>query len=132
MISSTWAATSARDCGAGRASAARRSGSASLSHSTMRMSSGQHFLDWQHEYGARTGFLQALKRLPEHVLAAHRMHGHFVREAFEGDDGRGLAPGQEFVDLRQGGPWSVQHDVLALAHLLHAIDAHQQTLHPLV
>src|SRR5207253_6799957 len=125
MISSTWAATSARDSGAGRASAARRSGSASWSHSTMRMRSGQHFLDWQHEHGARTGFLQALERLPEHVLAAHRMHGHFVREAFEGDDGRGLAPGQEFADLRQGRSWSVQHDVFALAHLLHAIDAHQ-------
>src|SRR6266513_3917345 len=128
MISSTWAATSARDSCAGRASAARRSGSASWSHSTMRMRSGQHFLDRQHEHGARTGFLQALERLPEHVLATHRMHGDAVGATLQRHDGRGLRARQEPADLRQGAARGVQHEVLALAHLLHAIDAHQQPL----
>src|SRR5207302_390868 len=81
---------------------------------------------------ARAHALEALEGLPEDVLAAHRVDRDAVRETLQRNDGRGLRARQEPADLRQGAARGVQHDVLALAHLLHTIDAHQQPLHPLV
>ena len=60
------------------------------------------------------------------------MHRHTVGRALERDDGGGLRPRQEPRDLGQRTAGRVQHDVFALPHLLHSVDAHQQPLHPVL
>src|ERR1700730_4064293 len=124
--------TSGSDCSCGRARAARRCPESSVSQSRMRMRSGEHLLDRQDEQRARAHPLQALEGLPEDVLATHRVHGDAVGGTLQRNDGRGLRARQEPADLGQCAARCVQHDVLALAHLLHAVDAHQEPLHPLV
>ena len=49
------------------------------------LSSGQHLFHRQHQHGAGAGSLQAFKRFPEHVLAAHRMHRHLVRQTLRAE-----------------------------------------------
>ncbi len=73
--------------------------SSSVCQSRMRIGSGQHLLDRQHQQRAGAGLLQALERLPEHVLAAHRVHGHPIGRALERNDGRRLAARQQLADL---------------------------------
>src|SRR3569833_2837636 len=45
---------------------------------------------------------------------------------------RRLASWQQLANLQERRAWRVQHDVLALANLLHTVDAHEQALDPLV
>ena len=45
---------------------------------SMMLHSGQHLLDGQHQQRAGAGLLEALERLPEHVLAAHGVDRHLV------------------------------------------------------
>jgi hypothetical protein len=55
--------------------------------------------DGQHEQGAGSGRLQRLERLPEDVLAAHRVDGDLVGAALERNDGRRLAAGQQALRI---------------------------------
>ena len=58
------------------------------------------------------------------------MHRYLIRVSFERDNGWRLATRQQFTDGGQGRAGRVQHDVLALADLLHAINAHEQPFDP--
>src|SRR5215469_17979587 len=96
----------------------------------MRMASSEHLLDRKYEKSAGPGLLQALQRLPKDVLAAYRVHGHFVRRPFERNDGRRLRARQKPADFRERRARGMQHDVFALLHLLHSINAHEELLYP--